>query len=101
MRNKNSIGRSVGPSVRLSVRQFVRPSVCLSVRLSVRQFVKSVSQSVSQSVGDMETPQHGNASKKQNHKTNLMLSSLNLKLKRLCFTDFHSHGRSARPPSLF
>ena len=24
--------------------------------------------------------QHGNASKKQNHKTNLMLSSLNLKL---------------------
>ena len=34
-------------------------------------------------VGDMETTQHGNASKKQNHKTNLMSSSLNLKLKRL------------------
>ena len=29
-----------------------------------------------------ETIQHGNASKKQNHKTNLMSSSLNLKLKR-------------------
>ena len=26
--------------------------------------------------GDMETPQHGNASKKKNHKTNLMSSSL-------------------------
>ena len=51
--------------------------------------------------GDMETPQHGNASKKQNHKTNLMSSSLNLKLKRLYSNDFHSHGRSARPPSLF
>ena len=59
----------------------------------------------------METPQHGNASKKQNHKTNLMSSSLNLKLKRLYSNDFHSHGRSeldllacssrsARPPSL-
>ena len=48
-----------------------------------------------------ETTQHGNASKKQNHKTNLMSSSLNLKLKRLYSTDFHSHGRSARSPSLF
>ena len=48
-----------------------------------------------------ETAQHGNASKKQNHKTNLMSSSLNLKLKRLYSNDFHSHGRSARPPSLF
>ena len=52
-------------------------------------------------IGDMETPQHGNASKKQNHKTNLMSSSLNLKFKRLYSNDFHSHGRSARPPSLF
>ena len=26
--------------------------------------------------GDMETPHHGNASKKRNHKTNLMSSSL-------------------------
>ena len=26
--------------------------------------------------GDMETPQHGNASKKRTHKTNLMSSSL-------------------------
>ena len=32
--------------------------------------------------GDMKTPQHGNASKKQNHKTNIMSSSLNLKLKK-------------------
>ena len=39
--------------------------------------------------------------KKQNHKTNLMSSSLDLKLKRLYSNDFHSHGRSARPPSLF
>ena len=29
------------------------------------------------SLGDMETPQHGNASKKRNHKTYLMSSSLN------------------------
>ena len=36
-----------------------------------------------------ETTQHGNASKKQNHKTNLMSSSLNLKLKRLYSSDFH------------
>ena len=50
---------------------------------------------------NMETPQHGNVSKKLTHKTNLMSSSLNLKLKRLYSTDFHSHGRSARPPSLF
>ena len=47
-----------------------------------------------------ETPQHGNASKKQNHKTNLMSSSLNLKLKRLYSKAFNSHGGSARPPSL-
>ena len=48
-----------------------------------------------------ETTQHGNASKKQNHKTNLMSSSLNLKLRRLYSTDFHSHGHSARSPRLF
>ena len=53
--------------------------------------------------GDMKTPQHENAStrkclKKQNHKTNLMSSSLNLKLKMLYS---NGHGRSARPPSLF
>ena len=36
-----------------------------------------------------ETTQHGNASKKQNHKTNLMSSSLDLKLKRLYSTDFN------------
>ena len=40
--------------------------------------------------------QHGNASKKQNHKTNLMSSSLNLKLKRLYSTDFHSHGQTKK-----
>jgi len=57
--------------------------------------------------GDMETPQQGNASiqkclkKKQNHKSNLMSSSLNFKLKRLYSNDFHIHSRSARPPSLF
>ena len=48
-----------------------------------------------------ETPQQENASKKNNHKTNLMSSSLNLKLKRLYSNDFQSQGRSARPPSLF
>ena len=46
--------------------------------------------------GDMETPQHGIASKKQNHKTNLMSFSLNLKLKRLYSNDFHSLSQSQR-----
>ena len=36
---------------------------------------------------------------KKNHKTNLVPSYLNLKLKRLYSKDFHSHGRSARSPS--
>ena len=48
-----------------------------------------------------ETPQRGNVSKKRTHKTNLMSSSLNFKIKRLYSTDFHIHGHSTRPPSLF
>jgi len=56
----------------------------------------------------METPQHGNASKKQNHKTNLMSSSLNLKdYILLIFTAMAAalgllacSSRSSRPPSL-
>ena len=57
----------------------------------------------------METPQHGNVPKKRTHKTNLMSSSLNLKLKRLysllIFTAMAAalgllacSSRSARPP---
>ena len=62
--------------------------------------MKTIINKALSSLGDIETPQHGNASKKQNHKTNLMSSFLNLKLKRLYSNDFHSHGRSAPPPSL-
>ena len=47
-----------------------------------------------------ETSHHGNASKKRTHKTILMSSSINSKLKRLYSKDFHRNGRSARPPSL-
>ena len=58
----------------------------------------------------METPQYGNASKKQNHKTNLMSSPLNLIKKDYILTIFTAIGaalallacsiRSPRPHSL-
>ena len=60
-------------------------------------------------IGAMETAQHGNALtrnwlKKRTYKTNLMSSSLNLKLKRLYVTAMAAalgplalHSRSARP----
>ena len=48
---------------------------------------KSIKETIIQHIirhdeADMETPQHGNVSK-NSHKTNLMSSSLNIKLKRL------------------
>ena len=50
----------------------------------------------------METPQHGNAStlkclKKQNHKTNLMSSSLNLKFKDYILTIFTAMAAALGP----
>ena len=50
--------------------------------------------------GAMETPHNGKASKKRTHKTILMSSSIDSKLKRLYSKDSHRNGRSAWPPSL-
>ena len=58
-----------------------------------------------ETLGAMETTHYRHVSprkclNKRTHINNLMSSSHNLKLKRLYFNDYHSHGRSAPPPSL-